>query len=415
MRPKIQSALHLGRTAWLSLIAFWGRFAPHPLGRAVFVLLMSGPFAYFMASHYEEESFFLRTLYMGQNPYKRAIPEVFEAKVPILRVGTYDGHFYAQMAVDPTLRREDVQYALDYPAYRGRRVFLSWVSWAAGGGDPLRILHVYSLINVLFFFGFLLWFTVRQPMQSLKTWALGASLFWSAGTLFSVWRALTDFPAVMLGVAAIWLAGNRAAPLVLAACSVLTKETMLLSLPGMFKVERRDVRHLKEILLKIGVAVLPFALWMAWLKWGLSLNQSAGYRNFSVIPFQAMAQEWAVHLVAYLDRPEIVSRFRVLPPLALLFQILYMGLRPDIRSMAWRFGFPFAILAVFLGPSVWVDSAAYTRVLLPLTFGFNLYLFERAHGWKFWIPFLAGNLGLWFWAFYAWKLFSVGRMWLWNG
>jgi hypothetical protein len=74
-------------------------------------------------------------------------------------------------------------------------------------------------------------------------------------------------------------------------------------------------------------------------------------------------------------------------------QSLYLLVRPDPRSTLWLYGIGFAVLFWLIGPPVWAEQGAYTRVLLPLTLSFNLLLLERRPtGFPYW--FTAGNIGL---------------------
>ena len=48
----------------------------------------------------------------------------------------YDGQFYAQLAVDPLLQSPGIENALDAPAYRARRILLSWTAYVFGFRTP---------------------------------------------------------------------------------------------------------------------------------------------------------------------------------------------------------------------------------------------------------------------------------------
>ena len=64
--------------------------------------------------------------------------------------GSYDGQFYAQLALEPLLRDPAIDRALDLPPYRARRILFSWTAWAIGLGRPQWILQAYALQNVFF-------------------------------------------------------------------------------------------------------------------------------------------------------------------------------------------------------------------------------------------------------------------------
>jgi hypothetical protein len=48
---------------------------------------------------------------------------------------SYDGQFYAQLALVPLLRDPAIDRAMDLPAYRARRILFSWTAWAIGLGN----------------------------------------------------------------------------------------------------------------------------------------------------------------------------------------------------------------------------------------------------------------------------------------
>ena len=64
-------------------------------------------------------------------PALRAIPHIDYPPS-----ASYDGQFYAQLALEPLLRNPDIDRALDQPPYRARRILLSWTAWALGLGRP---------------------------------------------------------------------------------------------------------------------------------------------------------------------------------------------------------------------------------------------------------------------------------------
>jgi hypothetical protein len=81
-------------------------------------------------------------------------------------------------------------------------------------------------------------------------------------------------------------------------------------------------------------------------------------------------------------------------PLSLAAQASYLFLKPKTTDPTWAFGIGFAVLLIFLGDSVWAEQIAYCRVLLPLTFAFNLLLHATERGARFWGWFTVGNIGL---------------------
>ena len=69
---------------------------------------------------------------------------------------------------------------------------------------------------------------------------------------------------------------------------------------------------------------------------------------------------------------------------------LFLAWRVKWQSPWWRVGAAYAALLIVVGPSVWDGyPGAATRVLLPLTFAFNVLLVGET--W-YWPLFLLGNL-----------------------
>jgi hypothetical protein len=80
---------------------------------------------------------------------------------------------------------------------------------------------------------------------------------------------------------------------------------------------------------------------------------------------------------------------------SLAAQTLYLGVRRDVTSAWWRVACTYAALMLVLSP-VLADphTGAITRVLLPLTIGFNVQLAREASPSRFWLWFVLGNLDL---------------------
>src|SRR5690606_36730547 len=58
----------------------------------------------------------------------------------------YDGAYYAQIALHPTLDNPELERAIDNLPYRARRILFSWVAWAVGLGQPAWIVQVHALL-----------------------------------------------------------------------------------------------------------------------------------------------------------------------------------------------------------------------------------------------------------------------------
>ena len=82
--------------------------------------------------------------------------------------------------------------------------------------------------------------------------------------------------------------------------------------------------------------------------------------------------------------------------LPLLAQAAYLLMRPRPASPWWRVAVAYVVLMVLLDTVVWSPAnGAITRVMLPMTVGFNVLLIkEEVSRWRFWPWFVAGNLHL---------------------
>jgi hypothetical protein len=80
---------------------------------------------------------------------------------------------------------------------------------------------------------------------------------------------------------------------------------------------------------------------------------------------------------------------------SLAVQGIYLAVRREFRQPWWRVAAAYAVMMAFLHPTL-VDplTGAITRVMLPLTVGFNILLASEPRSLRFWAWFIAGNLHL---------------------
>ena len=314
-------------------------------------------------------------------------------------VGRYDGAYYAQIATSPTLRDPALAEAVDDLGYRARRILLSAIAWAAGGGDAVRTVHVYAWLNVFLWFGFaaLLWrvLPVEAGGRALLGWA---AVLLASGTLASVRLALTDLAAVTLLAAALQQSekGRSVASTVFLGLGGLARETALLGLSALLPEQRMDLRGCARRGGLILLAVLPLAGWWWYLR-SAAGSSSAGTANLAW-PLEGWVGRWSE--LVQLTRSEANHWLVVgawLDVIALTVQLLYLLSHPQWRSPWWRLGALFAVLGLCLGPAVMEGlPGAAARVLLPLTLAFNV-LAVRRRAALLWL--VLGNLsvfgGIW--------------------
>ena len=329
----------------------------------------------------------------------------------------YDGQFYAQLAIDPSLRDPDMARAIDMPAYRARRIGLSATAFVLGWGKPRRILTAYALANALFWLVLLVAFCrLLRPRTRGALLCLAAATL-CTGAVASMARSLVDLPAAALLFAGLAAgAGGVTGPAWLAAAA-LTRETGVLAVAGLWdgRAPWRDGGW-KRLLGVVAAAVVPLGLWMLYVNVHLGHGTTTGVGNFGP-PLQAIGERCAeqVHRLAALGGRQFwgnvlggdwlwthYATFELATILGLCFQGLFLVLRPDWRSPCWRVGTCYLLLGTVLGTAVWEDTSAAARVLLPMTICFYLQL-ARERPWWFWPFFLLGSL--------SWP-YSLRQLWL---
>ena len=83
----------------------------------------------------------------------------------------------------------------------------------------------------------------------------------------------------------------------------------------------------------------------------------------------------------------------------------YLVLRPAWTQPWWRLGAAYVVLMALLGTAVWEGSpGAFVRVLLPLTFAFNVLVTQSR--W-FWPLAILGNLSV----YHGLEMFRVPWLW----
>jgi hypothetical protein len=331
------------------------------------------------------------------------IPEGHEYEIAALRDlphyeyrqgEAYDGALYVQLAMDPLLRDPAIDRALDAPAYRARRILFSWTAWAIGLGRPAWILHVYSLQNVAAWL-VLAWLLTRWlPPVNARLFMLWAAAMFSHGLLASVRLSVLDGPSLLL-LALAMLAAERGrtwgAAGVLAVAG-LGRETNLLG--GMALPWPAGRRDWFRIAAAAALIVMPLLLWQDYL-WSIyrGTSASAGLNHITP-PLLAYLAKWrttvdnlAVHGVFS------PAGWTALTVLSLTVQVAFLAVAArQWREPWWRLAVAFAMLMFVVHDAVWEGyPGAITRVVLPLTFGFNV-LLAKWQGRGFWAWFALGNL-----------------------
>jgi hypothetical protein len=309
---------------------------------------------------------------------------------------SYDGQFYAQRALDPLCRDPQVDRAMDLSAFRARRILFSWTAYALGFGRPAWIIHVYAVQNVVCWL-LLAWLLVRWiPPDSGRGLALWTACLFSHGVLWSVRFALLDAPSLLLIACAV-RAVEAGRPLVSAAIvgiAGLARETNILAAAA--QPFPRDRRGWMRIAAAAVLAIVPLLIWEDYLRSIYRSTILAGAEPEMVMPGSLLATRW-MQTAAELRKAGLFSGawlpFGVVS--SVIVQSAYLLVRREYHAAWWRVAVPYVALLLLLDRTL-VDphTGAITRVLLPLTVGFNILLARESRPVVFWSWFVAGNLHL---------------------
>jgi hypothetical protein len=306
----------------------------------------------------------------------------------------YDGAFYAQLALDPLLKDPAIDVALDNPPYRARRILFSWTAFALGLGRPAWILQAYALQNLLSWVLLGVLMTRWLPLTSGRGFALWSAVMFSHGLLVSIRFAVLDGPSMLLLALAIAASerGRTWLSAALAGIATLGRETNMLVAAALPLPQgwRGWLRLAAAGLLVLG----PLLVWQDYL-WSIYRGTSAAEGLGHITPpLQAYLHKWRVTLAGLGDTGLAGAPFSgFCTTAALTVQLLYLGISRRWREPWWRLAAAFGVLMLVVNDAVWEGyPGAATRVLLPLTFGFNVLLAQEGRG--FWWWFVAGNLHL---------------------
>lgn len=342
--------------------------------------------------------------------------EGHESETPALRQvphftyppwASYDGQFYAQRALDPLCRDPQVDRAMDLPAFRARRILFSWTAYVFGLGRPAWIIQAYAVQNVVCWL-LLAWLLARWiPPASGRGVALWGACLFSHGVLWSVRFALLDAPSLLLIACAVRVveAGRPLASAAIVGIAGLARETNVLAVAA--QPFPRDRRGWIRLVAAGALAAAPLLLWEDYLRSIYRSTITEGAEPEMVLPGSLLASRW-MQTLAGLRREGILSGawlpFGVVT--SMIAQAVYVLVRRAYREPWWRVAVPYVALLLVLDRTL-VDphTGAITRVLLPLTIGFNILLARELRAVAFWSWFVAGNLHL-LWAMRVMPLFG---------
>jgi hypothetical protein len=303
----------------------------------------------------------------------------------------YDGQFYARLALSPLLGDRALARTLDAPVYRSRRILFSWTAWIGGMGQPNLVLQAYAVQNVLSWL-LLAWLLKRWfPPGGVRAFSAWFACLFSHGMINSARFALLEGPSMLLIVLALVAIEHRRVWLSSAILGVsgLARETNLLAAVMLTPGDRRAPVMVAKAALNACVIVLPLFVWLTYVQAHFG-GSGMGLRNFA-LPLSAYIEKWQVTLVEIGERGwRWWAHFSLYALISLTVNALFLLRRVQWRDPWWRVGAAYGAMLVVLGPAVWEGyPGAATRVVMPLTFAFNVLLFKD--GWS-WPLFLLGNL-----------------------
>jgi hypothetical protein len=366
------------------------RELPRPVRILLPLLILLLPVLHVL-SQYDRDTGFTALILFGPAFEARALDEV--RAIPHPRVGQvgYDGQFYAQLAIDPTLRHPQLATALDNPRYRSVRILLPALANGLGLGRPAWILNAYALLNpaflVLFLWTFVYFLRPRTPAQFLCLTAAALS----TGVLASIARSLTDLPSSALAFLAAALAGSAASFPIFAA-ALLCREATVVSIFAVLWPRQWTPKEFLRLAGGALVALLPLVVWVFYVDrvFGDAGTPTPGSVGTPLIALWIHLRSAAAVLIR---APGLPALFHLLTTLSLLVQAVYLFAKPRLSSPYWRMGIGFAVLLFFFRSPLYAEPLATTRALLPLTFAFNALLADGSE--KHFLPwFVAGNAGL---------------------
>jgi hypothetical protein len=316
-------------------------------------------------------------------PAMRGVPHYDYAGI------SYDGQFYAQLALDPLVRDPRTDRAMDLAPFRARRILFSWTAYLAGIGRPAWVLEAYALQNVAAWL-LLAWLLARwMPPSTPRGLAAWVACLFSHGLLWSVRFSLLDGPSLVLTALAVRAAedGRPFLSATIAGVNGLGRETNVIG--GLAQPLPRSTRDWLRLAAMAIVVALPLLVWEDYLY--------SIYRSNIFLGVDSQTTRPGVEFgAAFLRAARGHSLFDICILGSLLVQATYIV--AHVRRVAepwWRVAAGYVLLLLVLD-SVLVNPAtgAITRVMLPLSVGFNALLARESQGARFW-PWLAlGNLHL---------------------
>jgi hypothetical protein len=230
----------------------------------------------------------------------------------------------------------------------------------------------------------------------------------SHGLLWSVRFALLDGPSLVLTSLAV-LASERGRYLLSAAIAgvnTLGRETNILGglaqplpvgSPDRAEADARrwwSSRYWLRLAMAIVLLVLPLLIWEDYLRSIYRSTIFAGGGDQVTMPLVALiATAGRVLSTARTAGPFGSAGLELCIVLSIVIQGVYLAVRRHYHAPWWRVAAGYAVLMLLIDRVLWdPTTGAITRVMLPMTVGFNILLLRETRAARFWPWFVAGNL-----------------------
>ena len=331
-------------------------------------------------------------------------PEGHDSEAPAIRDiphyhypawASYDGQFYAQRALDPLVRDADVDRAMDLAPFRARRILFSWTAYALGLGRPAWILEAYTLQNVVAWPLFAWLLTRWLPLHTGRALRLWVACLFSHGLLWSIRFALLDGPSLLLTAVAIRCA-EEGRPLRSRRSSRASTDSV--ARPTCSACLRSRGPHRDETASTArgaAAARVPLLLWGTTCARSTARRLFAGRDQFAMPdpPFLGTLGRTVSATVSGGSLSANVLQLCIVISLAV--QAIFLRPATSTRVTVVALAIGYVELMLLIGRVLWDPTTrAITRVMLPVTVGFNVLLLRESSAVRFWSWFIAGNLHL---------------------
>ncbi len=363
----------------------------------VIIVLFAMPYK-ILSNHYSKTKGFTNLIYFGSHFKNSVLKEIKIINPETKTKWGYDGQFYVQVALRPSLEDKKLATALDHPAYRARRIGLPFLAFCLGLGKAELILQIYALLNFIFWGLLLIAIYFFTEFKRLRDVFLAISLLWTAGSLISVTRAITDLPAIFFCTLAVFYSSRYKTSSFFLSIASMIKETSVFGFTIPI-VKFFKGKEYKRISISLCIVFLPITFWIFYTRFFFPIK-FFGAGNLSVPFFPLMEKLYSSfsHLLIHYNSSDhnvlIDAIFEFICPLSLICQAIYIVVKRNLTSGEWLLGIPYVIIFLVMSKFLLTDQYGYCHVLLPLTFSFNLLLHKFETGKSYICLYFLGNIGM---------------------